>query len=69
MGKTNSISLTAEGPTPEVIVTKPSPEQSSLPLGGLRPENSTLVHVLVHRESEEYKEEDEESTQVSPMIG
>ncbi|TMW44650.1 hypothetical protein DOY81_010270 [Sarcophaga bullata] len=28
---------------------------------GLRPENSTLVHVLVHRESEEYKEEDDES--------
>lgn len=58
----------AEGPTPEVIVTKPSPEQSTLPLG-LRPENSTLVHVLVHRESEEYKEEDEEATQVSPSIG
>lgn len=51
---------TAEGPTPEVIVTKPSPEQTIISLG-LRPDNSTLVHVLVHRESEEYKEEDEDN--------
>lgn len=26
----------------------------------LRPDNSTLVHVLVHRESEEYKNSDDE---------
>uniref|UniRef100_A0A1B0A966 Uncharacterized protein n=1 Tax=Glossina pallidipes TaxID=7398 RepID=A0A1B0A966_GLOPL len=50
----------ADGPTPEVIVTKPSPEQTIISLG-LRPDNSTLVHVLVHRESEEYKEEDEDN--------
>lgn len=42
-----------------MIVTKPSPDQQSGPMG-LRPENSTLVHVLVHRESEEYKEEEDE---------
>uniref|UniRef100_A0A1I8MS87 Sodium channel protein n=1 Tax=Musca domestica TaxID=7370 RepID=A0A1I8MS87_MUSDO len=65
--RVNKNAFVSEGPTPEVIVTKPSPEQSTLPLG-LRPENSTLVHVLVHRESEEYKEEDEEATQVSPSI-
>lgn len=48
-------------------MTKPSPEQqiSSGVSLGLRPENSTLVHVLVHRESDEYKEE-EESSHVSP---
>lgn len=34
---------------------------------GLRPENSTLVHVLVHRESEEYKEEDDEENGGSGM--
>nr|XP_032292108.1 sodium channel protein 60E isoform X3 [Drosophila virilis] len=52
----------AEAPAPEVIVTKPSPEQQTHPhvhALGLRPDNATLVHVLVHRESEEYKEEDE----------
>lgn len=43
-------------------MTKPSPEQQTHPhvhALGLRPDNATLVHVLVHRESEEYKEEDE----------
>lgn len=51
-----------------MIVTKPSPEQQTHPHShvhalSLRPDNATLVHVLVHRESEEYKddEEDEES--------
>ncbi|XP_059225604.1 sodium channel protein 60E isoform X7 [Stomoxys calcitrans] len=66
--RVNKNAFVSEGPTPEVIVTKPSPEQSSLPLG-LRPENSTLVHVLVHRESEEYKEEEEEGgVQASPSM-
>ncbi|XP_073812240.1 na channel protein 60E [Musca autumnalis] len=65
--RVNKNAFVSEGPTPEVIVTKPSPDQTALPLG-LRPENSTLVHVLVHRESEEYKEEDEEATQASPSI-
>ncbi|XP_070140733.1 sodium channel protein 60E [Drosophila kikkawai] len=54
----------AEAPAPEVIVTKPSPDQQTHPHShslGLRPDNATLVHVLVHRESEEYKEEDESS--------
>lgn len=46
-------------------MTKPSPEQQTHPHShvhalGLRPENATLVHVLVHRESEEYKDEEEE---------
>lgn len=50
--------------TPEVIVTKPSPDQataSTLAGSGanFRPENSTLVHVLVHRESEEYEKDEE----------
>lgn len=49
-----------------MIVTKPSPEQQS-GLMGLRPENSTLVQVLVHRESEEYKEEDDEENGGSGM--
>ncbi|XP_054090096.1 sodium channel protein 60E [Zeugodacus cucurbitae] len=56
----------ADGSAPEVIVTKPSPEQQSGPLG-LRPENSTLVHVLVHRESEEYKEEEDEELEGGGM--
>lgn len=54
--------LAADAPAPEVIVTKPSPEQQTHPhvhALSLRPDNATLVHVLVHRESEEYKEEDE----------
>ncbi|XP_036331768.1 sodium channel protein 60E [Rhagoletis pomonella] len=57
--RVNKNAFVSEGPTPEVIVTKPSPEQQSGPLG-LRPDNSTLVHVLVHRESEEYKEEEDD---------
>ncbi|KAL9916057.1 na channel protein 60E isoform 2-T2 [Glossina fuscipes fuscipes] len=58
--RVNKNAFVSEGPTPEVIVTKPSPEQTIISLG-LRPDNSTLVHVLVHRESEEYKEEDEDN--------
>jgi len=54
--------LSAEASAPEVIVTRPSPEQQTHPHSlSLRPDNATLVHVLVHRESEEYKEEDESS--------
>lgn len=44
-----------------ILVTKPSPEAPTGPT--LTSENSTLVHVLVHRESEEYKNDEEE---VSP---
>lgn len=57
----------AEGPTPEVIVTKPSPDQGIIAPLGLRPENSTLVHVLVHRESEEYKEEEDEHSPLGKL--
>ncbi|XP_037825375.1 LOW QUALITY PROTEIN: sodium channel protein 60E-like [Lucilia sericata] len=69
--RVNKNAFVSEGPTPEVIVTKPSPDQSVIVPLGLRPENSTLVHVLVHRESEEYKEEDDEngSRAVSPALG
>ncbi|XP_065369010.1 sodium channel protein 60E [Calliphora vicina] len=68
--RVNKNAFVSEGPTPEVIVTKPSPDQSIIVPLGLRPENSTLVHVLVHRESEEYKEEDDEngSRAVSPAM-
>ncbi|XP_026836352.1 sodium channel protein 60E isoform X1 [Drosophila erecta] len=57
-----SVHRKTEAPAPEVIVTRPSPEQQTHPHSlSLRPDNATLVHVLVHRESEEYKEEDESS--------
>lgn len=58
---------TAEGPPSDVsiLVTKPSPENPAAPPPAtatsslsLRQDNSTLVHVLVHRESDEYKDED-----------
>ncbi|KAH8346354.1 hypothetical protein KR084_006883 [Drosophila pseudotakahashii] len=62
--------LPAEAPAPEVIVTRPSPDQQTHPHSlSLRPDNATLVHVLVHRESEEYKEEDESSSPSSPGNG
>ncbi|KAL5288421.1 hypothetical protein ACFFRR_008949 [Megaselia abdita] len=57
----------AEGPPSDVsiLVTKPSPETPAAPPPAtassslsLRQDNSTLVHVLVHRESDEYKDED-----------
>lgn len=54
-----------------MIVTKPSPDQQTHPHQlslGLRPDNATLVHVLVHRESEEYKEEDESSSPASSPV-
>ncbi|KAH8291379.1 hypothetical protein KR054_011068 [Drosophila jambulina] len=66
--RVNKNAFVSEAPAPEVIVTKPSPDQQTHPHAhslGLRPDNATLVHVLVHRESEEYKEEDE-SSQSSP---
>lgn len=55
-------------------MTKPSPEQQTHPHShvhalGLRPENATLVHVLVHRESEEYKDEEEEECAGSAANG
>ncbi|XP_015039175.2 sodium channel protein 60E isoform X3 [Drosophila pseudoobscura] len=62
--RVNKNAFVSEGPAPEVIVTRPSPDQQTHPhmhALGLRPDNATLVHVLVHRESEEYKEEDEGS--------
>ncbi|KAH8254520.1 hypothetical protein KR032_010630 [Drosophila birchii] len=62
--RVNKNAFVSEAPAPEVIVTKPSPDQQTHPHShslGLRPDNATLVHVLVHRESEEYKEEDESS--------
>ncbi|EDW02407.1 GH19910 [Drosophila grimshawi] len=62
--RVNKNAFVSEGPAPEVIVTKPSPDQQTHPhvhALGLRPDNATLVHVLVHRESEEYKDEDESS--------
>lgn len=64
----------ADGPAPEVIVTKPSPEQQTHPHShvhalSLRPDNATLVHVLVHRESEEYKDDDEEEDECATSIG
>ncbi|KAM8711365.1 hypothetical protein ACLKA7_000494 [Drosophila subpalustris] len=65
--RVNKNAYVSEAPAPEVIVTRPSPEQQTHPLShphghalSLRPDNATLVHVLVHRESEEYKEEEEE---------
>ncbi|XP_030387841.1 sodium channel protein 60E [Scaptodrosophila lebanonensis] len=58
----------ADGPAPEVIVTKPSPDQQMHPLT-LRPDNATLVHVLVHRESEEYKDEEDENSPSTPING
>ncbi|KAH8371406.1 hypothetical protein KR093_007198 [Drosophila rubida] len=68
--RVNKNAFVSDGPAPEVIVTKPSPEQQTHPLAhghslSLRPDNATLVHVLVHRESEEYKEEDDECSQSS----
>ncbi|XP_067630184.1 sodium channel protein 60E isoform X2 [Eurosta solidaginis] len=54
--RVNKNAFVSDTSTPEVIVTKPSPEQQMGP-SGLRPDNATLVHVLVHRESEEYKDE------------
>ncbi|XP_064547056.1 sodium channel protein 60E isoform X2 [Drosophila montana] len=60
--RVNKNAYVSEAAAPEVIVTKPSPEQQTHPhvhALGLRPDNATLVHVLVHRESEEYKDEDE----------
>ncbi|XP_017866410.1 PREDICTED: sodium channel protein 60E isoform X4 [Drosophila arizonae] len=60
--RVNKNAYVSDAPAPEVIVTKPSPEQQTHPhvhALSLRPDNATLVHVLVHRESEEYKEEDE----------
>ncbi|XP_017837451.1 sodium channel protein 60E isoform X2 [Drosophila busckii] len=64
--RVNKNAFVSDASAPEVIVTKPSPDQQSMPHShahalGLRPDNATLVHVLVHRESEEYKEEDETS--------
>ncbi|XP_044778464.1 sodium channel protein 60E isoform X12 [Drosophila simulans] len=60
--RVNKNAFVSEAPAPEVIVTRPSPEQQTHPHSlSLRPDNATLVHVLVHRESEEYKEEDESS--------
>ncbi|XP_055920467.1 sodium channel protein 60E isoform X2 [Eupeodes corollae] len=58
----------ADGPSEvSILVTKPSPEAPTGP--SLRPDNSTLVHVLVHRESEEYKTEtdDEEFTPIDKI--
>ncbi|KAH8283438.1 hypothetical protein KR018_001668, partial [Drosophila ironensis] len=66
--RVNKNAFVSEAPAPEVIVTKPSPEQQTHPHSlslGLRPDNATLVHVLVHRESEEYKEEDDGSSPAS----
>ncbi|EDW08256.2 uncharacterized protein Dmoj_GI19866, isoform D [Drosophila mojavensis] len=60
--RVNKNAYVSDAPAPEVIVTKPSPEQQKHPhvhALSLRPDNATLVHVLVHRESEEYKEDDE----------
>lgn len=60
--RVNKNAFVSEAPAPEVIVTRPSPDQQTHPHSlSLRPDNATLVHVLVHRESEEYKEEDESS--------
>ncbi|XP_023033552.1 sodium channel protein 60E [Drosophila willistoni] len=58
----NKNAFVSEGPAPEVIVTKPSPDQQTHPTHtlNLRPDNATLVHVLVHRESEEYKDEEDD---------
>lgn len=68
--------VSADGPGPipsdvSILVTKPSPETPAAPPPAtassslsLRQDNSTLVHVLVHRESDEYKDED-----LSPSSG
>ncbi|XP_032306804.1 sodium channel protein 60E isoform X3 [Drosophila ananassae] len=69
--RVNKNAFVSEAPAPEVIVTKPSPDQQTHPHQlslGLRPDNATLVHVLVHRESEEYKEEDESSSPASSPV-
>ncbi|KAH8261594.1 hypothetical protein KR044_012109 [Drosophila immigrans] len=70
--RVNKNAFVSDGPAPEVIVTRPSPEQQTHPMShghslSLRPDNATLVHVLVHRESEEYKEEDDECSQSSHL--
>ncbi|KAH8410967.1 hypothetical protein KR222_004113 [Zaprionus bogoriensis] len=73
--RVNKNAFVSDGPAPEVIVTKPSPEQQTHPHShvhalSLRPDNATLVHVLVHRESEEYKdEEDDEGSQTHSSSG
>ncbi|XP_037923835.1 sodium channel protein 60E isoform X3 [Hermetia illucens] len=60
--RVNKNAFVSDGPAEvSILVTKPSPEAPTGPT--LTSENSTLVHVLVHRESEEYKNDEEE---VSP---
>ncbi|XP_055858616.1 sodium channel protein 60E isoform X2 [Episyrphus balteatus] len=66
--RVNKNAFVSDGPSEvSILVTKPSPEAPTGP--SLRPDNSTLVHVLVHRESEEYKTEtdDEEFTPIDKI--
>lgn len=65
LGKAESEPL--NGADVSILVTEPSPETPSLVPPLLRQQSeSTVVHVLVHRESEEYR--DEEQRTPSPTI-
>lgn len=48
-------------PDVSILVTEPSPEAPSTPFNKMG--ETTLVHVLVHRESEEYKSDVEDGKQ------
>lgn len=68
LGKAESAPL--NGADVSILVTEPSPETpSSVPPLLRQQSESTVVHVLVHRESEEYRDEEQRSERTtSPTI-